>query len=239
MASLNMHYPDYELPYGPLMASFYGVVATRHMAEFGTTEEQISAVSVAHRYNASLHPAAVYRERITVEDVMASPMISSPLRRLHSCMINDGAVAFVMSYTRSGRRTYAHPPAYVIGLGACQAGYFTGFLARAGRAQGYDLVRTIARRSADDAFAQAGIGRDEVDLVSCSDGFAIKPVVLLEDFGFCEKGEGGDFVADWRRIAVGGDLPVNTRRRQHVVHACSDELHGLCRGDRAAARDVR
>lgn len=208
MATLNMHYPDYELPYGPLMASFYGVIAARHKHEFGTTDEQLSAVSVATRYNASLNPAAVYRERITIENVLNSPMISTPLRRLHSCIINDGAAAFVMS-TAERAADLAKPPVLVRGHGAGQAGYFTGYISSAGRAQGYDLVRTIARRSAEEAFAQAGVTHDEIDLVTCSDGFAIKPIVLLEDFGFCAKGEGGQFVEDWKQIAVGGRLPVN------------------------------
>lgn len=206
--SLNMHYPDYELPYGPLMVSFYGLVATRHMHEFGTTEEQLASVPVAHRHNASLNPDAVYREPITHEDVLCSPMISSPFRRLHCCMVNDGAAAFIVS---SGERARAlrKPPVYVRGVGGGQAGYFTGFLAKGGEDDGFSLVRTLARRAAEKAFREAGRTPTDVDLVTCLDSFAIAPIVLLEDYGFCEQGEGGPFVGDGSRIKVGGELPVN------------------------------
>jgi acetyl-CoA acetyltransferase len=208
MATLTMHYPDYELPFGPLMPSFYGAVAQRHMYEYGTTEEQLASVAVAIRHNASLNPDAVYRDPITVDDVLASPMISSPLHRLHCCMINDGATAWVLT---TGERAVdgPHPPVYVLGSGGGQAGYFTGFLATMGRERGYSLTRTLGVRAAEDAFAEAGVSRDEVDLATIGDSFAISPLVLLEDYGFCEKGEGGSFVGDGSRIMVGGELPVN------------------------------
>src|SRR5262249_17725049 len=88
MATLTMHYPNYEHPYGPLMASFYALVAQRHMYEFGTTEEQLAAVSVAMRYNAGLNPHAVYRTPISVEDVLYSKMISTPLHMLQCSIVN-------------------------------------------------------------------------------------------------------------------------------------------------------
>ena len=206
--SLNMHYPDYELPFGPLMVSFYAVLAQRHMYEFGTTEDQLASVPVALRANAALNPDAVYRDPITHDDVADSPLISTPFRKLHCCMINDGAAAFVVSSGEQAR-SLRQPPVYVRGSGGGQAGYFTGFLAKGGADKGYSLVRTLAKKAADSAFAEAGIGRDEVDLVTMSDSFAIKPIVFLEDYGFCEKGDGGAFVGDGSRIRVGGELPVN------------------------------
>jgi acetyl-CoA acetyltransferase len=208
MATLSMHYPDYELPYGPLMATFYAAEAQRHMYEYGTTDEQIAAVAVAERFNGSLNPAAVRQKPVTISEVLDSPMISSPLHRLECCVINDGAVAFVVSSVERGR-DLNHPPAIVLGQSGGQAGYFTGFLATAGVATGYSLTKSLGARCADDAFREAGVDRSDIDFVTLADAFASAPIQLLEDFGFCERGEGGSFVGDGSRIMVGGELPVN------------------------------
>ena len=208
MALLTMHYPDYEHPYGPLMVSFYAAVAQRHMFEFGTTEEQLAGVSVAMRYNASLNPQAIFRKPISVRDVMTSKMISSPLRLLNCCMVSDGAVAFVLTTEKRSTDCRRHP-VLVLGCGSAHAGYFSGFLAKGGARGGYDLVRTIASRAADSAFAQAGIDRREVDFLTLCDNFSITPIVLIEDFGFCRKGDGGPFVGQGDSIKVGGHLPIN------------------------------
>jgi acetyl-CoA acetyltransferase len=210
LALLTMHYPEYEHPYGPLMPSFYAVCAQRHMHEYGTTEEQLASIPVAIRHNASLNPAAVYQTPITVEDVLNSKMISSPLHMLHCCAINDGAMAYVLT---TEERAYDGPnkPVWVLGSGGGQSGYWTGFLANGGADKGYSLVRTQAKLAADQAFAEAGVTRDEIDFVNCCDNFAITPLILLEDYGFCAKGEGGEFIGpDGDNIKVGGGLPVNT-----------------------------
>jgi len=207
--SLNMHYPDYELIYGPLMASFYALVAERHMYEFGTTPEQLAAIPVAFRHNAGLNPDAILRDPITIDDVLGSDPISTPLHKLHCCIINDGAAAFIVSGEAQARQL-RKKPIFVAGSGGGQAGYFTGFLARGGASKGYSLVRTLAKRAAADAFREAGVTPADVDLVNMSDSFAVKPLVFLEDYGFCEKGEGGSFIGDGSRIRVGGELPVNT-----------------------------
>lgn len=209
LATLTMHYPDYEHPFGPLMPSFYALVAQRHMYEYGTTEEQLAAVSVAARHNAGLNPEAIYREPLSVNDVLSSRMISSPLRMLHCCIVSDGAIAFVLT-TEERARDLRRAPVYVTGSGGGQAGYYTGFIAGGGHPGGWSLTRTLAERAARDAFSEAGLGPSDVDLVTCCDNFAITPLVSLEDFGFCSKGEGGAFIGPHgERIRVGGELPVN------------------------------
>jgi acetyl-CoA acetyltransferase len=180
------------------------------MHEYGTTEEQLASIPVAIRHNASLNPAAVYQTPITVEDVLNSKMISSPLHMLHCCAINDGAMAYVLT---TAERAYDGPnkPVWVLGSGGGQSGYWTGFLANGGAEKGYSLIRTQAKLAADQAFAEAGVTRGEIDFVNCCDNFAITPLILLEDYGFCEKGEGGEFIGpDGDNIKVGGGLPVNT-----------------------------
>jgi acetyl-CoA acetyltransferase len=208
LATLTMHYPDYEHPYGPLMPSFYAVCAQRHMHEYGTTEEQLASIPVAFRYNASLNPDAVYRKLITHEDVLNSKMISTPLHMLHCCVINDGGMAYVMT-TEERARDLKQKPVYVLGSGGGQAGYWTGFLANGDPNKHYSLTRTLAEHAANDAFRESGVDRDDIDFVTLCDNFAITPLILLEDYGFCKKGEGGEFVGNGDRLKVGGELPVN------------------------------
>ena len=209
ISQINMHYPDYEHPYGPLMASFYAAMAQRYMYEYGLSEEELASIPVAFRYNASLNPAAIYRKPITVEDVLNSKLISTPFHMLHCCMISDCAFAFLMT-TEDRAKDLKQKPVYVLGSGGGQSGYWTGFIAKGGENEGYSLTRTIAKRAANDAFREAGVSRDEIDLVTVGDSFAITPLLLLEDLGFCKKGEGGAFIGkNGERIKVGGALPVN------------------------------
>jgi acetyl-CoA acetyltransferase len=209
LALLNMHYPDYEWPFGPLMASYYALIARYHMHRYGTTEEQLAAYPVAMRHNASLNPDAVYRAPITIQDVLESKMISSPLHMLHCCIITDGAVAFLMT-TEERARDLRQRPVFVLGSGGGLAGYWTGFLAGGGVDRGYSLTATLAKGAADRAFGEAGVSRDGVDFLTTCDNFAISPLIQVENYGFCEPGDGGPFAGkDGERLKVGGGLPVN------------------------------
>jgi acetyl-CoA acetyltransferase len=205
----NPHSKEFDQPFGVFGApTHYGAVARRHMHEFGTTIEQISAVAVAHRHNASLNPDAVYRKPITVKDVLASDVVASPLHMYHCCIISDGAVAFVMT-TAERARDLPNPPVYIRGMGSGHSGYSLDFLSQRREGEPHPLVGTLARRAAGSALEESGVTHDEIDFVTCLDNFAISPIILLEDFGFCDKGEGGDFVGNGDRIKVGGSLPVN------------------------------
>ena len=205
------HSRNYEHPYGPLMITFYAAVAQRHMYEYGTTSEQLAAVAVACRRHASLNPESLMRRPITVEDVVSSRMISSPLHLLDCCIISDGGCAFVVSNGYEARST-RHKPVWVLGSGGGQSSYFMGSLAlgdpaRPGRE--YSMTRSTGKMAAVEAFAEAGVERGDIDLVTSCDNFTITPIVLLEDYGFCKKGEGGAFV-EGGRIEIGGELPFNT-----------------------------
>jgi acetyl-CoA acetyltransferase len=209
LALLTMHYPDYEWPYGPLMPSFYACLAQYHMHHYGTSEEELASYPVAIRHNASLNPDAVYRTPITVEDVLNSKMISSPLHMLHCCMVNDGGVAFLLT-TEERAQDLRHPPVLVLGSGGGYQGYWSGFNANGGADRGYTLTRHLAGRAADDAFAEAGATRDEIDFLTTCDNFAISPLIQIENYGFCDVGDGGSFAgAEGERLKVGGDFPVN------------------------------
>ena len=210
------HSVSYEHPFGPLMATFYAALAQRHMYEFGTTSEQLASVAVAQRRHASLNPEAIMRDPITIDDVLASRMISSPFHLLDCCINSDGAAAFIVSGADRAR-DLRQPPVYVLGLGYAQSAYYMGTLSRGDPRSGFGLVSTVGKNAADYAFAEAGVTRDDIDFVELYDNFTMTPIVQLEDFGFCKKGEGGPFV-EGGRIELGGELPLNTHGG---LHSCA------------------
>ncbi len=191
----------YEAPYAPIFpATSYALAASRHMHEYGTTREQLAAVAVAARGWANLNPEAFMRGPLTVQDVLGSRMVSSPLTVRDCCLVTDGGAAVVM--TRADRaRHLPKRPVYL--LGAAAATTHMNIVSMA------DLTRTAAIDSGQRAFAMAGLGPHDVDVVELYDAFTINTLLFLEDLGFCAKGEGGPLVASGA-IAPGGRLPVNT-----------------------------
>ncbi|GIX46941.1 MAG: hypothetical protein KatS3mg131_1152 [Candidatus Tectimicrobiota bacterium] len=190
---------QYELPYGLTTVAAYALCAQRHMHEFGTTSEQLAEIAVTFRRHASLNPHAKYREPITVEDVLASRMISSPLHLLDCCIISDGAGAVVMT-SAARARDCAKPPVWLLGAGE------TVFHPEAGKR---DFMRMAASQTGPIALGQAGVRLEDIDLCMIYDSFTITVLMTLENLGFCKIGEGGAFVSGGR-LALDGELPTNT-----------------------------
>lgn len=174
------------------------LAATRHMFEFGTTAEQFASVAVSNRAWAQLNPVALRRTPLTVEDVLGSPMIASPLHRDECALVSDGAAALVIEASPSRQATMVR----VMGFGEVHT-HNTVFGSSS-------LTRTAARESFREALSEAGLSQSDIDTVGLYDAFAILPIMLLEDLGFCRKGDGGRFVAEGHTMP-GGDLPMNTQ----------------------------
>jgi len=192
---------EWELPYGLRMPmGAYALAASRHMARYGTTSEHLAQIAVSTREWATSNPNARLQDPITVEDVLASPMEASPLRKLDCCLVTDGAGAVVLASAERAR-DLAHPPAYVLGAGTCHTHSMIS--------QMPDLCVTGGAVSGPQAFALAGITPADVDVAQLYDSFTITVLLALEDLGFCAKGEGGPFVADGV-LGPGGALPTNT-----------------------------
>jgi acetyl-CoA acetyltransferase len=192
---------EYEAPYAPRMpVSAYALAAARHMHEFGTTREQLAEVAVAAREWAKLNPRAFRREDLSVEDVLGSPIVSSPLSVRDCCLVTDGAGAVVVT-GRERARALRPDTAYLLGAGEAQTHLFIS--------QMPDLTTTAAVESSRRAYQAAGVGPESIDTVQLYDAFTINVVIFLEDLGFCPKGEGGPFVSGGR-IGPDGELPVNT-----------------------------
>jgi acetyl-CoA acetyltransferase len=170
------------------------------MHEYGTTLEQLAAVAVAARQWARLNPKAWSRGPLTIDDVMASPMICDPLRKLDCCLVTDGGGVIVMS-TKERAKDAAKRPVRVLGAGESHCQWHV--------AQCPDLTVTPGAVSGREAFAMAGIGPQDVDVFEPYDNFTNGVLLYLEDLGFCKKGEGGAFVAEGR-LAPGGSLPSMT-----------------------------
>lgn len=200
--SFGNNVPDapFELPYEFSIVSGYGMAAARHMYEFGTTSEQLAWVKVAAAHHAQHNPHAVFRKPLTVDDVLASPMVSDPLRRLDCCVVTDGGGAVVVCREEIAR-SLGTPQVRMRGFGAAIKATAGGRV---------DLTHTAARFSGKRAFDEAGVGPRDIQYASIYDSFTITVIMQLEDLGFCEKGKGGAFVADGNLISGVGSLPFNT-----------------------------
>ncbi len=194
--------PDapFEFPYAPATANMYAMAAMRHMHQFGTTSAQLAWVKVAASHHAQHNPHAMLREVVTVEDVINSPLITDPLHRLDCCVISDGGGALVVVAPEIAR-SLTRPRVRLIGAGEALKLQMGGKV---------DLTYTGAVWSGPAAFAEAGVKPADIKYASIYDSFTITVVMTLEDLGFCDKGQGGKFVADGNLISGVGRLPFNT-----------------------------
>lgn len=194
------HEAPFELPYGPVVTNMYGMVAMRHMYEHGTTSEQLAWIKVAASHHAQHNPHAMLRKVVTVDDVLESPLVATPLHRLDCCVISDGGGALVVVHpevARSLNRPLITPTGAGYTVKHLNGGYF-------------DILASGGVRSGAEAFAQAGVTPQDIQYASIYDSFTITVLVQLENLGFCQPGRGGRFVADGSLISGVGRLPVNT-----------------------------
>ncbi len=198
-----------EEPWGLTLVGDYALVAKRHMHQYGTTSEQLAEVSVATRLHATRNPQAVQAMtdlgfkgtgEITVEDVVSSRVIADPLRMLECCMISDGGGAIVIA-SADVARGCRQKPVWVLGGGE----------AIKYPENGGDITASAAARSGPMAFGEAGVRPDEIDVATLYDSFTITVLTVLEDLGFCKKGDGGPFVQGGRlRFDTAAKPALNT-----------------------------
>lgn len=178
--------------------AMYAMVAQRHMHRYGTTNDQLGAVAVAERQWAHRNPAAQFHAApLTLDDYRRSRWVVEPFHLFDCCLVSNGGLAVIVTSAERAR-DLRRPPVYLLGMGQGHPGG--------------DPVETLtsgAPLAKETAFAMAGIGLADLDVVELYDCYTFTVIVTLEDYGFCAKGEGGPFVADGR-IAPGGALPLNT-----------------------------
>lgn len=191
---------QFEAPFGNSLVGAYAMAARRHMHEYGTTSEQLASIAVGVREFAGLNPDAMYRDPITVDDVLSSKLVADPLHKLDCCVISDGGGAIVLT-TEERARDLRQPPVYVLGAAGAQTHWNIS--------QMPDFTTTAGARIAGDVFGRAGVSPADIDTIQFYDSFTITVLLLLEDLGFCPKGEGGAFAAEGH-LRRGGSLPLNT-----------------------------
>lgn len=190
---------DLESSMGRVMPSVFAMMARKHMENYGTTPVQLAKIAVKNRRNGIRNPYSPWRDEITVEQVLAAPMIAEPLTRLSCCPVSDGAAAVILVSEKVARRYTARP----IELRA--AVLASGIRNGVGMADDHSEM-TI--RAARRAYEQAGISPTDIDLCELHDPFTIAELVHYEDLGFCAPGQGGRCV-DEGRFEIGGAVAVS------------------------------
>jgi acetyl-CoA acetyltransferase len=179
----------------------YALAARRHMMKYGTTNDQLGTIAVAQREWATRNPRAQFRDPITLDDYHASRWIAEPFHLLDCCVVSNGGIAVIVTSAERAAEL-AQPPVHVLGWAQSHPGRYLE------RNDDLGLV-TGAARSGPAALRMAGVGLDDIDVVELYDCYTFTVLVSLEDYGFCAKGEGGDFVTSGV-LGPEGKLKVNT-----------------------------
>jgi acetyl-CoA acetyltransferase len=215
-------YDEFFLPYGLLTpGQIFGLIAQRHMTEYGTSDKDLGHIALACRARANANPAAQMHDRpLTMDDYLASRMISRPLRLFDFCLETDGGCAVIVTSAERAK-DLRKPPVLIRAvaqgsLPSPQPGIQFPVLLR-------ESITTLpAKPTADTLYRRAGLGPHDIDVAQIYDCFTITVLLQLEDFGFCPKGEGGSFVSSGE-IDLGGRLPINTGGG----HLSEGYIHGM------------
>jgi acetyl-CoA acetyltransferase len=191
---------EFEVPYGINVPASYALVAQRYMHDYGTTSEQMAAIAVTTRRHAGRNPKAQMREPITIDDVLNSRMIASPLHLLDCCVVSDGAAAILVSAADAAPDLAAKP---ITILGTGQQHTHEHILAAP------SLSEFGCHYSSQRAFAAAGLGPQDIDVAEIYDSFTITLVIELESIGFFGRGEAGQAALEGA-LELDGALPCNT-----------------------------
>jgi acetyl-CoA acetyltransferase len=191
---------EWEVPYGQHYSSVAALATTRYKHETGCTDEDFAAVCVSNRKWAELNPNAFFRKPLSIDEVMASKMLSTPLRAKMSNMLFDGGSAFIVTSAERAK-DLPNKPVYILGA----SGKVTHFV----YSQESDITRFGWAEAGQEAYAQAGLSPTDIDVVEIYDSYPIYELITFEELGFCERGQGGELFrqgATW----PGGKIPTTT-----------------------------
>jgi len=208
-------FAQWTSPYGSLSAgNWIALYAQAHMDRYGTTSEQLGQIAVNARRNAALNPKAIYTDPMTLDDYLASRMITTPLRLFDCDAPCDGATAFVIS-RRDAAKDTASTPITIEAMGSALHD-------RAAWDQFSDLTRSVGSAAADQMWSRTDLTPQDVDLAELYDGFSILALLWLEAMRLVPFGEAGSFLEGGANIARDGILPLNT----HGGQLSAGRLHG-------------
>jgi len=192
---------EWEAFYGITFPGLYAMIARKHMREYGTTEEQMAKVAVKNHYNGARNPNAQFQKEITLETVMKSAPIASPLKLFDCSPISDGAAVVILATAEKAKKL-CDDPIWIAGSGQA-----SGSLALHSRRDICTIDATI--EAARQAYKQAGITAKDISIAEVHDCFTIAEILAIEDLGFCKKGEGGKFT-EQGESSLKGSKPINT-----------------------------
>lgn len=192
---------EWEGFYGVTFPGLYALMARKHMHDYGTTREQLAAISVKNHFHGSMNPIAQFQNKITIEQVLKSTMVADPLSLLDCSPVTDGAAAMILCRADLAKK-YTDKPVYIIGSGQA-----SDTLALSQRKSLTRLDATI--EASRIAYKQAGVGPKDINLAEVHDCFSIAELMAVEDLGFAEKGKGGKFIEEGN-TRLGGKVPFNT-----------------------------
>jgi len=190
----------WEYPFGTTFPGYYAMIANAHMAQFGTSEEQMAMVAVKNHYYGNLNPFAHMQKEITLDKALTSFTVAYPLKLYDCSLITDGAAAVLLA-SEERAKAISKKPVWIVGLGLA-----TDTMRLGERRSLTSLLAT--REAAKMAYKMAGIGPSDIDIATVHDCFTIAEIVAYEDLGFCEKGEGGKLI-EAKETYVDGRIPVN------------------------------
>lgn len=227
---------QWESSFGSTFPGYYAMFARRHMHEFGTTREQLTAVAIKNHFYGAKNPLAMFRKEITPEKANASEDVATPFHVFDCCANADGAACVILA-AEPRARGLLKPPVWLSGMGAASD---TMSVLRRPSLTGL----SSAKAAAEQAYAMAGVDAKRVRVADVHDCFTIAEVLAYEDLGFCAKGEGGAFISE-KRSYIGGSTPVNVdgglKAKGHPIGATgvsmTTEIVKQLRGD-AGERQV-
>lgn len=191
----------FEQWHGISFPGIFAMMATAHMAKYGTTEEQMAKVAVKNHENGALNPKAHFQKRITIDDVLSSRPVAWPLKLYDCSPISDGASCLVLTAPKLAKK-FTDTPVHIVGSG--QAQDTLGLFERKDVAS-MDVTKLAARK----AYDMASVGAKQIDVAEVHDCFTIAEIMAYEALGFCKTGQGGRLV-DEGVTTAGGKMPVNT-----------------------------
>jgi acetyl-CoA C-acetyltransferase len=185
---------------GITFPGLYALMATAHMHEYGTTEEQLARVAVKNHHNGTLNPKAHMQKEITVEKAMASKVVAWPLKLYDCSLITDGASCLILTHPDLAKK-FTDSPVHVIGSGLASDAI--------GLYERKELTTLkAAKLAAQEAYRMAGVKPKDLDVAEVHDCFTIAEIIAYEDLGFCNSGKGGNLI-DEGTTELEGKLPVN------------------------------
>jgi acetyl-CoA C-acetyltransferase len=187
--------------FGITFPAYYALYANAHMTKYGTTEEDLALVAVKNHKYASMNPVAHLQKRLTVDDVLASMVVASPLKLFDCCPVTDGSASIILASSDKVKELKIEDPVWIAGIG-----YSSGTATLSNRENYTGLEATVlaARR----ACKTAGITMKDIDVAEVHDCFTIAEIMAYEDLGLCPKGEGAKFLREGQ-TEIGGSIPVN------------------------------